>query len=175
MNTISKNLHDTGPGISPEQILVAISDLYHRLRASGGTVATAESCTGGMISTWLTMPAGSSHFFQGGVCTYSNDAKAAMLGVDPSLIAKHGAVSEPVVKAMATGARERFKATWSVGVSGVAGPDGGTVEKPVGTVWCAVAGPAGVEARLLKLTGTRTAIREDAAMQTIRFLMEKIG
>lgn len=175
MDTISKKLHDTGPRISPEQILVVISDLYHRLGASGGTVATAESCTGGMISTWLTTPPGSSRFFQGGVCTYSNEAKTAILGIDPGLISKHGAVSEAVVKSMASSARERFKTTWAVGVSGVAGPDGGTGEKPVGTVWCAVAGPTGVEARLLNLTGNRTAIREDAAMHTIHFLMEKIG
>ena len=175
MDTISKNLHDTGPGISPEQILVVISDLYHRLGSSGGTIATAESCTGGLISTWLTMPAGSSRFFLGGVCAYANEAKTAILGIDPSVIVRHGAVSETVVKAMASSARDRFKTTWSVGVSGVAGPDGGTVDKPVGTVWCAVAGPTGVEARLLKLTGNRTAIREDAAMHTIRFLMEKIG
>lgn len=167
-------VHDTGPRISSEQVLLVVSNLYRRLASSGGTVATAESCTGGMISTWLTTPAGSSRFFLGGVCSYSNQSKSALLGVDPSLIEKEGAVSRSVVRAMAIGARDRFKATWSVGVSGVAGPDGGTQEKPVGTVWCAVAGPGGVEEKLLVLTGDRTAIREEAAMLTICFLLEKL-
>ena len=180
MKAPSTNTHDTGRRISSEQVLAVVAELFERLAATasaGGataTVATAESCTGGMISTWLTSPPGSSRFFVGGVCAYSNAAKADLLGVDPALIAKHGAVSEPVVKAMARGALERFKSTWAVGVSGVAGPDGGTSERPVGTVWCAVAHSSGVEARVLKLTGDRAAIREDAAIQTMGFLLEKL-
>lgn len=151
----------------------AVSELYRRLGASHGTVATAESCTGGMISTWLTSPAGSSRFFLGGVCSYSNESKSSLLGVDPGLIAANGAVSGPVVRAMAGGARARFGSTWAVSVSGIAGPDGGTPAKPVGTVWIGVAGPGGVDAREFKFPGDRGAVRQAAALAAIHFLLEK--
>jgi nicotinamide-nucleotide amidase len=109
------------------------------LRESGLTVATAESCTGGMLGEMLTAPGGSSVYLKGGAITYSNEEKVRQLGVDPATLDRHGAVSEETVREMAAGARDRFAVDLAVAVSGVAGPTGGTPEKPVGTVWLAVA------------------------------------
>lgn len=111
---------------------------------AGQTVATAESCTGGSIAALLTRVPGSSRYVQGGVVAYANDIKVRLLGVNQADLLLHGAVSEPVVRAMARGVRKRCNADWGVASSGVAGPDGGSLEKPVGTVWLAVSGP-GVE------------------------------
>lgn len=109
-----------------------------RCRAAGLTIAVAESCTGGLLGARLTAIPGSSDVVSGGVIAYSNDAKTRLLGVDGATIAEHGAVSEPVVRAMARGARERTGASIGVGITGVAGPAGGTPDKPVGTVWLGV-------------------------------------
>ncbi len=103
------------------------------------TVATAESCTGGLVAELLTDVPGSSAYFLGGVVSYSNAAKSAMLGVPAAMLQREGAVSEPVVRAMAEGVRDRFGADFAVATSGISGPDGGTPEKPVGTVWIALA------------------------------------
>ncbi len=109
------------------------------LRESGRSLATAESCTGGLIAERITDVPGSSAYFRGGVVAYSNQAKASLLGVPTALLETHGAVSEPVVRAMAAGARERFGSDFAVATSGISGPDGGTPEKPVGLVWIAIA------------------------------------
>jgi nicotinamide-nucleotide amidase len=114
------------------------------LAAAGQTVATAESCTGGSVAAQLTRIPGSSRYVLGGVVAYRNDVKVRMLGVNEADLLLHGAVSEPVVRAMARGVRKRLGADWGLASSGVAGPDGGSSEKPVGTVWLAVSGP-GVE------------------------------
>lgn len=111
-------------------------------------LATAESCTGGMIAHKITAVAGASQYFVGGVVAYSNALKTALLGVDPDLIERHGAVSEAVVCAMAEGAKQRLNADFAVATSGVAGPGGGTEAKPVGMVWIAVAGPRQTLARM---------------------------
>jgi nicotinamide-nucleotide amidase len=116
-----------------EQLLAAC-------RARGATIATAESCTGGLIAGCLTAVAGSSDVVERGFVTYSNDAKHQMLGVPEEMIAEHGAVSEPVARAMAEGALQRSEATLAVSVTGIAGPGGGSEEKPVGLVHMAVAG-----------------------------------
>jgi PncC family amidohydrolase len=156
--------------------LAEVSELFRRLGSGkGATLATAESCTGGMISTWLTTPPGSSRFFLGGVCSYSNESKVSLLGVDPGLIAANGAVSGPVVEAMASGVKDCFGSTWSISVSGVAGPDGGTPEKPVGTVWIGICGPSTSEQRKFHFSGDRRAVRESAALAALRFLMEKLS
>lgn len=105
------------------------------------TVSTAESCTGGTIAQMLTSIAGSSHYFLGGLVSYSNEAKIELLGVDRENIKKHGAVSEEVVRQMAEGSREKFHSDYAMATSGIAGPDGGMPEKPVGYTWIAVAGP----------------------------------
>jgi nicotinamide-nucleotide amidase len=113
------------------------------LTERGQTVATAESCTGGLLASRITDVAGSSAYFMGGAVCYTAAAKTALTGVDPAVIAEHGEVSEPVAIALARGARERFGTTYGIGVTGIAGPGGGTEEKPVGTVHIAVAGPGG--------------------------------
>ncbi|NIC41346.1 CinA family protein [Aquabacterium sp. A08] len=113
-------------------LLVALAE---RLKAQGARLATAESCTGGLIAASCTALSGSSDWFEQGWVTYSNAAKSAQLGVPAALIAAHGAVSEPVARAMACGARDRAGVRHSVAVTGVAGPTGGSPDKPVGTVW----------------------------------------
>jgi nicotinamide-nucleotide amidase len=107
-------------------------------RASALTIAVGESCTGGLLGARLTAIPGSSHVVMGGAIAYSNDAKTRLLGVDAQAIAEHGAVSEPVVRQMALGARDRVGASIGIGITGIAGPGGGTADKPVGTVWLAV-------------------------------------
>lgn len=129
------------------------------LAARGATLATAESCTGGLLSSRITDVAGSSAYFLGGVVCYTGAAKSALAGVDPALIAEHGEVSEPVAVALARGARERFGATFGVGITGIAGPGGGTPEKPVGTVHLAVSGPGGDTHRKLLWQGPRATVK----------------
>ena len=109
------------------------------LQANGQTVAVAESCTGGLIAKWLTDVSGSSAYFLGGVVAYANTAKRVLLGVQPQLIETHGAVSEPVARAMACGCRERFGTDFALAVTGIAGPGGGTTDKPVGLVYTTLA------------------------------------
>ena len=113
---------------------------------AGQTLAVAESCTGGALGAALTAVAGSSAVFAGGVIAYSNAVKQQLLGVPEALLDQHGAVSEPVAKAMAEGLRSRLHCDWGIAISGVAGPGGGTVEKPVGMVFLALAGPEGCDA-----------------------------
>ena len=123
------------------EVATLVEALAQRLLAQGWMLATAESCTGGLIAAACTELAGSSQWFERGFVTYSNAAKAHMLGVDAALIAQHGAVSEPVARAMAQGAVQQAKAQVSLAVTGVAGPGGGSADKPVGTVWFAWAVP----------------------------------
>ena len=138
----------------------AASALLDDLRAHGVTLATAESCTGGLIAATLTEIAGSSDVVDRGFVTYSNAAKAELLGVPHELIEAHGAVSEQVARAMADGALRRSLAGITVAVTGIAGPGGGSPEKPVGTVWfgCALRG-SHTEAERLVFPGDRAAIR----------------
>jgi nicotinamide-nucleotide amidase len=138
----------------------------------GLTIGTVESCTGGMIASALTAIPGSSQAVMGALVTYSNAAKSALAGVSPDLIRKHGAVSEAVVRAMADGGRQRLGVSLCVSVTGVAGPGGGSAEKPVGMVWFAVAGPAGVEAELRQFGDlTRQGVRRAAT----RLALEMLG
>jgi nicotinamide-nucleotide amidase len=144
--------------------------LGRALLVRGWRVSTAESCTGGWIAKTLTDVAGSSQWFDGGIVSYSNEAKAELLGVGSELIAKHGAVSEAVVRAMANGARERFRSQLAVAVSGIAGPDGGTPEKPIGTVCFAFATPAVTGAARRVFPGGREAVRR----QSVAFALERL-
>ena len=121
-------------GQGDEQLAEVVLKL---LTERGQTLTTAESCTGGLIASMLTRIAGSSSAFHAGFVTYANDIKASVLGVREETLAEHGAVSEPVVQQMALGAMERAGADYAIAVSGVAGPDGGSPDKPVGTVWLA--------------------------------------
>ena len=153
-----------------------IDRTMRRLIEAGKTVATAESCTGGMLGEMLTRRPGSSRAFLGGAITYSNAEKVRQLGVREATLASHGAVSEPTVREMALGARERFGADLAVAVSGVAGPDGGTPDKPVGTVWLALAGPGAADpvTKQLAWPGARDQIRTLASWWALRLIDEAI-
>ncbi len=155
-----------------------VDDLVAQLLA-GRRIATAESCTAGLLAARLTDRPGSSDYVMGGVVSYSNEAKAELLGVDPALIEEHGAVSEPVAEAMAAGALKRFGADTAVAITGIAGPGGGTPEKPVGTVCFTVKladGPTNT--RTLRLPGNRSDIRERSttvAMHLLRRALTDTG
>lgn len=150
----------------------ALPELGGRLlRERGATVATAESCTGGLLAAMLTELPGASAYFAGGVVAYANREKQRLLGVPPEVLEEHGAVSEACVVAMARGARERFATDMAVAISGIAGPDGGTPDKPVGTVWLALAMEAGVLTRRLAAPGARDHIRQRAAWWGMRMIV----
>jgi nicotinamide-nucleotide amidase len=154
----------------------SISEIVLELcRARGLTLATAESCTGGMVATRLTGVPGASDVFRGSVVAYANDVKEAGLGVSAELIAEHGAVSAEVAAAMAAGARERLDADVAVAVTGVAGPGGGTPEKPVGLVFAHAIGPDGEKSVRTELPGDREMIRgraTAASLHLVRRLLE---
>nr|WP_255632154.1 CinA family protein [Xenophilus sp. Marseille-Q4582] len=135
-------------------------------------LATAESCTGGLIAAACTELAGSSAWFERGFVTYSNEAKAELLGVDPALIAAHGAVSDAVARAMAEGAVARSRAQVALSVTGVAGPTGGSPEKPVGTVWLGwqLQGQARTERR--RFDGDRATVRSATVEHALRTLVQ---
>lgn len=157
-----------------ESVPQLVARLAESLKAVGHSIATAESCTGGLIAKTCTDIAGSSDWFERGFVTYSNSAKAEMLAVPASIIEDYGAVSEPVATAMASGALTHSAAEFAVAVTGVAGPGGGNVDKPVGTVWISVAGPGRVEARLFHFDGNRAAVREASLEQSLTMLLELV-
>lgn len=149
--------------------------LGERLVARGLRLVTAESCTGGMLAARLTAAPGASAFLAGGVVAYADDLKVRLLGVRPETLATHGAVSEPVALEMVQGALTASGADVAVAITGVAGPGGGTAEKPVGTVWIAVGTAEGCEARHHRFAGDRGRIREasvDAALAVVMGLLE---
>ncbi len=145
------------------------------LREQGWSIAVAESCTGGELTARLTGPAGASEYVKGGVVVYANEVKVALAGVDRRLLEEHGAVSEQVARALAEGARARMGSNVGVGVTGVAGPGGGTEQKPVGLVWLSVMGPEGASiTRSVSLPGGRADIRDRAstvALHMVRRLL----
>ncbi|HEX6615475.1 MAG TPA: competence/damage-inducible protein A [Gemmatimonadales bacterium] len=143
-------------------------------RARGLTLATAESCTGGLVGGRLTAIPGSSEVYLGGVVCYADELKTLLLGVEPGLLADHGAVSEPVARAMAQGALQRLGAGAAVSVTGIAGPGGGSEAKPVGTVWVGVAAGGRVEARHAVLSGDRQEIRARAAQMALYLLLRRL-
>jgi nicotinamide-nucleotide amidase len=151
-----------------------IEKVVRRLIEARRTVATAESCTGGMIGGLLTRVPGSSAAYAGGAITYANAEKVRQLGVAQATLDAHGAVSEPVVREMAEGARARFGVDLAVAVSGVAGPAGGTPDKPVGTVWLALAEAGGTSTKRLAWPGARDQIRLLAAWWALRMIDEKL-
>ncbi len=144
--------------------------LGRALHVRGWRLAAAESCTGGWIAKALTDVAGSSQWFEGGVVSYSNAAKTELLGVPTEVLTTHGAVSEEAVRAMADGARRRFAADVAVAVSGIAGPGGGTADKPVGTVHIAWASPNSLTAARRIFAGSREAVRR----QTVAVALERL-
>lgn len=145
------------------------------LAAAGKTLATAESCTGGLVAERITRVAGSSGWFVGGLVTYSNELKERLLGVAPELLTAHGAVSRPVAQAMAEGARARCGSDWALAITGVAGPGGGSDEKPVGTVHLALAGPGGeLDCELRRFPGDRERVRWQASQLALEMLRQRL-
>ncbi len=140
----------------------------------GLTLAVAESCTGGLVAHAITANAGSSAYFVGGVVSYSNAVKAAVLGVPPVTLEQHGAVSAQVALAMAAGVRERLGADVGAGVTGVAGPDGGTTTKPVGLVYVAVADGQGSVVQRFLWTGDRAANIADSTGAVLAALLDRV-
>jgi nicotinamide-nucleotide amidase len=143
--------------------------------ARGTMIATAESCTGGLVAGAITSIAGSSGWFERGFVTYSDLAKEQQLGVASSTIERFGAVSEETAKAMARGAVRGSVAQWAVAVTGIAGPDGGSPDKPVGTVWFAWAGPDHLQALKRRFDGDRAAVRQASIQVALEGLIDRLA
>lgn len=159
-----------------ESLDTLAAELGRRLLERGLSFSTAESCTGGWIAKVATDIAGSSDWFDRGFVTYSNAAKQQMLGVRPETLATHGAVSAEVVTEMALGAVQRSDANFAVAVSGIAGPDGGSDDKPVGTVWFAWAERGeGTRIRRIQFAGDRNEIRHQTVREAMEGLLEQLG
>ena len=162
-----------------DKIRQAVETVGQLMVTQQWSITTAESCTGGLIAAALTSVSGSSAYFNAGIVSYSNESKRRLLGVPAADLATHGAVSEPVVLAMAEGARQRNHAQVSVAVSGVAGPDGGTEDKPVGTVWIAWSIPeqhrAQVYAERFQFSGDRNAIQQAAVFESLHGIIARLS
>ncbi len=154
-------------GQDEETLPIVVAGL---LKTSGKKIATAESCTGGLLAKYLTDIAGSSSYFTHGWVTYSNEAKTQMLGVSPVTLKEHGAVSEAVVKEMSSGAREKASADFALSISGVAGPDGGTAAKPVGMVCISLSHLNGTEAKAFRFSGDREFVRDRSAKMALSMI-----
>jgi nicotinamide-nucleotide amidase len=166
------------PAPNDAELHALVAKLARQLLAAGHTLVTAESCSGGWIAKVCTELPGSSRWFLGGAVAYANDAKTRLLGVDAALLQAHGAVSEEAVRAMATGALERIGGDFSVAVSGIAGPDGGTAAKPVGTVWFAwgrrnPSGEYAVSTSCELLPGDRDAVRRWTVQRALDGLLAR--
>jgi len=146
-----------------------------RLTARALTLATAESCSGGLLAHEITNVPGASKYFLGGVVTYSNEAKSGLVGVGPATLLEHGAVSEPVARQMARGVRDAFDADVGVGITGIAGPTGGTPTKPVGLVYIAVAGPNTTFAEQFQFNGDREAVKEHTVEEALKMILECVS
>ncbi len=144
------------------------------LLAQGRTLGTAESCTGGLVGAALTSLPGSSAWFLGGIIAYSNSLKTHLLGVPSETLAAHGAVSAETAQAMALGAKKRTGSDWTVALTGIAGPDGGTPEKPVGLVYIALAVPGTEESTVFehRFSGSRTEIRTAATQAALQHVLD---
>lgn len=157
--------------LAAQHLCGLVADL---LLKNGWMLASAESCTGGLIAACCTDLAGSSQWFERGFVTYSNAAKTELLGVDAALLEQHGAVSEPVARAMAQGALAHSQAHVAVAVTGIAGPTGGSADKPVGTVWLAWATPQGVSVELQHFAGDRAAVRNATVQHALLGLVQRL-
>ena len=154
--------------------LALCADLAQALQARGWMMATAESCTGGLIAAQCTELAGSSLWFERGFVSYSNAAKTELMGVPAALIAAHGAVSEPVARAMAQGALQHAQAQVSVAVTGIAGPGGGSADKPVGTVWLAWCVAGQLSSERCVFGGDRAAVRAATVQHALQGLLTRV-
>ena len=151
-----------------------VASIAAALLARRQTLATAESCTGGLVGALLTGRPGSSAWYLGGIVAYANDLKLRLLGVPADVLAAQGAVSLAGAEAMAAGARAAARSDFALSLTGIAGPDGGTPEKPVGLVYVGVAGPTGVAAFKHRFSGTRADVRQAAADAALRHLLDAI-
>lgn len=162
--------------VSDQELEEAGNRLGERLLQADRTVVTAESCTGGWVAKVLTDRAGSSAYVLGGLVTYSNELKQGLLGVTPKSLEEHGAVSEPVVREMVAGALVATEADIAVAISGVAGPGGGSDDKPVGTVWFAWgSGPASTVAVVKHFEGDREQVRRQAVLFALQGVNDFVG
>jgi nicotinamide-nucleotide amidase len=144
------------------------------LRERGQSLALAESCTGGYLSHLVTSVPGSSRYYIGGVVSYANAVKMEELGIPSDMLELNGAVSRPVVERMAEGVRDALKSNWAMATSGIAGPDGGTPEKPVGTVWIAIAGPDGITSSKGVFMGTRDLVIRRSSIAALNMLRKRL-
>ena len=138
------------------------------------SLAVAESCTGGLMGHLCTMVPGSSDWFAGGIICYSNEVKMRELGVPEDMLAAEGAVSEPVTRQLAQSTRDRFGVDWAIAVSGIAGPGGGSAEKPVGLVYIGVAGPGGVRVERCEFDGDRLSIKQQTAERAFAMVLQAV-
>ena len=164
---LRRRLGDLVIGEGEQTLASVVGDL---LRAAGQTLATAESCTGGMIGERITAAPGASDYYLGGVVAYANAVKRQALSVPQKLLEAHGAVSEPVAAAMADGCRAALGSDWALGITGIAGPAGGSEDKPVGLVYIGLAGPEGTTVHRHVLPGTRDLVRHRAALLALDHL-----
>ncbi len=144
------------------------------LSRGGKTLAVAESCTGGLLGHRITSASGSSAYFRGGIIAYANEVKVRELDVDPAVLEAEGAVSEPVARQMAEGIRRRFRTDFGIGITGIAGPEGGTNDKPVGLVFVALATGAGQRVRRFCFEGDRGAVKKASTDEALAMLMEDL-
>ncbi len=158
--------------MSPPAVDELCARLAQALLDRGWMLATAESCTGGLIAAACTERSGSSQWFERGFVTYSNEAKTELLGVEPALIAQHGAVSEVVARAMAFGAVRHSRAQVAVAVTGVAGPTGGSPAKPVGTVWFGFQVDGRLTSETVRFDGDRAQVRAATVLHALRRLVD---
>ena len=158
-----------------EDLFALATELGRAALAKGALIATAESCTGGLVAGVITAVAGSSDWFERGFVTYSNAAKIEELSVPSDAIDRFGAVSEEVALAMAKGAVRASRAEWATAVTGIAGPTGGSAEKPVGTVCFAWAGPSMHQAEQCLLAGDRAAIRRESVRLALQGLIDRLA
>lgn len=160
--------------MNDEQLQQLSHRIGEQLKRRQATVTAAESCTGGWIAKVFTDISGSSVWFERGFVTYSNEAKQQMVGVQDTTLQQHGAVSEQTVREMATGAAKAAAAEYAIAVSGIAGPEGGTPDKPVGTVWFAIVGPeGGVLAQRQIFAGDRDAVRRQSVAWALQTLLDE--
>ncbi len=161
-------------GFLIEQAAATVESIHLNLSKRKETLSVAESCTGGLVAAHLTERPGISEVFLGGIVSYGNDIKRDLLHVSGRDLKEHGAVSQTVALKMARGVREQLKSDWSVSITGIAGPGGGTPNKPVGTVWFAVVGPNLEKTHERLFKGDRTTIRRSSVQFALEFLDQQI-
>jgi PncC family amidohydrolase len=156
------------------EMLQSIADLGQQLMTLGWSLGVAESCTGGLLGHLLTNLPGSSDFFKGGIVAYSNDVKHTLLKVEDAILEQHGAVSQETALAMVRGARKTLDVELAAAITGIAGPGGGTKDKPVGTVWIAVSLPGGEKTKLFHIQGNRLQVKQQSAQAALEMLLSAL-